>query len=119
MDWIKNNRIVAFIIFLFSLIMYALTVSPTVSYWDCGEFIACSNKLAVPHPPGAPLFLLIGRFFSMIPFVEDIALRINYISVISSALTIMFLYLSIVHLYREWKGNLKSPETLFSMNPFA
>ena len=110
MDWIKNNRIVAFIIFLFSLIMYTLTVAPTVSYWDCGEFIACSYTLAVPHPPGAPLFLLVGRIFSMIPFVDDIALRINFISVISSALTVMLLYLSIVHLIREWRGRLDTSE---------
>jgi tetratricopeptide (TPR) repeat protein len=83
-----------------------MTVSPTVSYWDCGEFIACSYGLHVPHPPGAPLFLIVGRLFSMFRFVEDIGLRVNYISVLSSALTVMLLYLSIVHLIREWKGTL-------------
>jgi hypothetical protein len=108
MNWNKNNRIIAFFVFIVSFIVYALTVSPTASYWDCGEFIACSYTLAVPHPPGAPLYLLIGRIFSMIPFVQDIALRVNFISVLSSALTIMLLYLSIVHLIREWKGTLKS-----------
>jgi hypothetical protein len=108
MNYKLYNRITAFLVFLISFIIYTLTVSPTVSYWDCGEFIASSYTLAVPHPPGAPLFLLIGRFFSMIPFVKDIALRVNFISVISSALTIMLLYLSIVHLIREWKGSLTS-----------
>ncbi len=106
MDWLKTNRLTAAFIWLFSFIIYALTVSSTVSYWDCGEFIACSYGLAVPHPPGAPLFLLVGRFFSMIPFVDDIGFRVNYISVLSSAFTVMFLYLSIVHLIREWKGTL-------------
>ena len=108
MDWQKTNRITAALIWLFSFIVYAMTVAPTVSYWDCGEFIACSYGLAVPHPPGAPLFLLVGRFFSMLPFVADIGLRVNFISVLSSAFTIMFLYLSIVHMVREWKGKLVS-----------
>jgi len=108
MDWIKTNRITAFIILIFTLIIYYLTVSPTVSYWDCGEFIACSYGLAVPHPPGAPFFLLLGKLFTMLPIVEDIGLRVNLISVLSSALTVMLLYLSIVHLIREWKGKLSS-----------
>ncbi len=108
MDWLKTNRFVAAGIWVFSFIIYAMTVASTVSYWDCGEFIACSYGLAVPHPPGAPLFLLVGRFFSMIPFVEDIGFRVNYISVLSSTFTVMLLYLSIVHLVREWKGSLQS-----------
>jgi hypothetical protein len=107
MDWLKTNRLVAAGIWVFSFIIYTMTVASTVSYWDCGEFIACSYGLAVPHPPGAPLFLLVGRFFSMIPFVEDIGFRVNYISVLSSTFTIMLLYLSIVHLVREWKGKLE------------
>jgi len=110
MDWLKTNRITAAVIWVFSFVVYTLTVAPTVSYWDCGEFIACSYGLAVPHPPGAPLFLLVGRFFSMIPFVEDIGYRVNFISVLSSSFTIMFLYLSIVHLIREWKGKLVARE---------
>ncbi len=108
MDWLKMNRVTAGLIFGFTFIIYVMTVAPTVSYWDCGEFIACSYGLMVPHPPGAPFYLLVGRIFSMIPFTEDIALRANFISVISSALTVMLLYLSIVHLIREWKGSLKT-----------
>ncbi|MEJ2053195.1 MAG: DUF2723 domain-containing protein [Calditrichaceae bacterium] len=102
----KINRIVAAVIFIFTAVIYTMTVAPTVSFWDCGEFIACSYKMAVPHPPGAPLYLLIGRIFTLIPLAKDIALRVNMISVFSSALTIMLLYLIIVHLVRQWKGKL-------------
>ena len=108
MNWLKTNRLVAAGVWAFAFIIYSMTVASTVSYWDCGEFIACSYGLAVPHPPGAPLFLLVGRLFSMIPFVTDIGFRVNYISVLSSAFTIMLLYLSIVHIVREWKGTLQN-----------
>lgn len=110
MDWKRINTIVAILILIITTIVYTLTVAPTVSFWDCGEFIATSFRMSVPHPPGAPLFLLVGRVFSLVPFVQDIALRINMISVFSSAITIMLLYLVIVHLVREWKGKLESQE---------
>ncbi|MDX9781155.1 MAG: DUF2723 domain-containing protein, partial [bacterium] len=87
-----------------SFIVYLLTIAPTVSFWDCGEFIACSYTLAVPHPPGAPMFLLIGRIFSMIPFGSDIAFRTNMLSVLSSAVSILFLYYSIVLLIQRLRG---------------
>ncbi|MBN2709194.1 MAG: DUF2723 domain-containing protein [Calditrichaceae bacterium] len=103
----KLNRIVAGVIFVFTGIIYLLTMAPTVSFWDCGEFIACSYRMAVPHPPGAPFFLLLGRIFSLLPIPGDVAFKVNLISAISSALTIMLLYLSIIHIYREWKGEIK------------
>jgi hypothetical protein len=110
MDWKKTNNIVALIIFLFTTIIYTMTVAPTVSFWDCGEFIATSFKMSVPHPPGSPLFLLVGRIFSMLPIPGDIAFRVNLISVFSSSITIALAYLVIVHLFREWKGKLESKE---------
>ena len=114
MEMEKLNKIVAAIIFAFTAVVYTMTVAPTVSFWDCGEFIASSYKMAVPHPPGAPLYLLVGRLFSLLPIASDIALRVNMISVISSALTIMLLYLTIVHLVRQYKGNLVDKSEWFT-----
>ena len=79
----KMNRIVAGIILAITTIIYTMTVAPTVSFWDCGEFIACSFRMAVPHPPGAPLYLLIGRLFTLLPIPVDTALKVNMISVLS------------------------------------
>ncbi len=79
-------------------------MATSVSFWDCGEFAACSYTLAVPHPPGSPLFLLIGRVFSMLPFSSDIAVRVTWISVLASAFAIMFAYLIIVRLIRHIRG---------------
>ncbi len=97
----KVNKIIAAIVFVITAIVYYSTAAPTVSFWDCGEFIACSYKMAVPHPPGAPLYLLVGRIFTLLPIADDIALRVNIISVLSSALTVMLLYLSLVHIIRH------------------
>jgi len=81
-DWLAAG-----IIFIAALVIYLLTVSPTVAFWDVGEFIACSANLGVPHPPGTPLYVLIGRIFSLIPISAEIAFRINFISVLTAALS--------------------------------
>jgi hypothetical protein len=111
MNYKLLRNIIGAAVFLISLIVLWLTVQPTVSFWDCGEFIAASYYLQVPHPPGTPFFLLIGRIFSMIPFVENIGLRVNYVSVLSSAASILFLYLIAVKLIENYRG--KKPENLF------
>ena len=105
----KEQLFPALFTFFASFGVYIYTLAPTVSLWDCGEFIASSVTLGVPHPPGAPFYLLIGRFFSMIPFAADIAFRVNIIAALSSALTILLLYLIIVLLAKEFYGE---PETL-------
>ena len=107
-EYTRINRILAGILFIFSFIVYFDTMAPTVSYWDCGEFIAVSYRLSVPHPPGSPLFLLLGRIISMIPFNPDIAFRVNILSPLSSALAVMFLYLTIVIIVTHWRGKITS-----------
>lgn len=104
----RIHRYLAGGIFLVSLMLYFKTMAPTVSFWDCGEFIATSYILGVPHPPGSPLYLLIGRAATMMPFMDDIAARVNFLSVMMSALAVMFLYLIIVQLLRKWRGPVES-----------
>ena len=96
----KLNNYNGWLSFLIALIVYSITVEDTASFWDAGEFIAVSNKLEVPHPPGAPFYLLLGRFFSLFAFnnTELVALSINFLSVIASAFTILFLFWTITHL---------------------
>lgn len=101
------HRIAAAAAFLVSLVVYLRTIAPTVSFWDCGEFIACSYLLAIPHPPGAPFYLLLGRLASMIPWTADIGLRVNLLSAVVTALTIMLTYLIIVRLIKQWRGEPK------------
>lgn len=93
----KFNNIVGWVVFAIALITYWLTMEETASYWDCGEFISVSYKLEVPHPPGAPLFLLIGRIFSFLAMgdVTKVAYWINFSSVLASAFTSLFLFWSI------------------------
>ena len=94
----KYNLFVGWGVFLIALLTYGLSVEPTVSFWDCGEYIATSAKLEVGHPPGAPFFQMVGAFFaSFSPSPEMTALFVNFISVFSSAFTILFLYFIIVN----------------------
>ncbi|MGQ9863975.1 MAG: glycosyltransferase family 117 protein [Bacteroidia bacterium] len=84
----KTRYLVGLIVFAVGLITYGLTVAPTASFWDCGEFISCANELQVPHPPGAPFYLIVGRIFAMFaPSPDKVALFVNFLSVISGALT--------------------------------
>ncbi len=96
-------RITGGIVFFLSLLVYLFTVQPSVSFWDCGEFIASSFLLQVPHPPGTPFFLILGRFFSFLPVAENIAFRINLISVLSSAFIVFFLYMVAVKLIENFQ----------------
>ena len=107
----QANNIAGWLVFIIAILVYSLSVEPTASYWDCGEFIAASFKLEVPHPPGAPLFLLLGRIFSFLAGgnVQKVAYWINHISVIASAFTILFLFWSITMLIRKIPG-LNAPE---------
>ena len=90
------NRLTATLVFVISAVTYLLTIEPTASFWDCGEFIASSYKLEVGHPPGNPVFQLFARFFTMFADNMHAAVAVNALSAICSALTIFFLYLTIV-----------------------
>ena len=90
------NYIVSGVVLLVSAVTYLSTLEPTASFWDCGEFIASSYKLEVGHPPGNPVFQLIARFFTMFTDASHAAVAVNAMSGICSALTIFFLYLTIV-----------------------
>ena len=106
--YININRILGVMTFLISFIVYFDTMAPSVSYWDCGEFIAVSYTLGVPHPPGSPLFLLLGRIASMLPISEDIAFRVNLLSPLASAFSVLFLYFIIVQLVNHWRGKIET-----------
>jgi len=94
----RTDRIVAALVFIYSLVLYLLTVAPATSFWDSGEFIAIANRLQVSHPPGAPFYMLVGRLFSMFVPSEYVAIAVNLVSVVSSALTVLLLHLIIVRL---------------------
>lgn len=95
------NNILAIVVLIVASVTYILTIEPTTSFWDCGEFIASSYKLEVGHPPGNPVFQLIARFFTIFASPENAAYAVNLMSALCSAFTIFFLYLSIVHIGRR------------------
>ena len=96
----RINNLSGWVIFTISLIVYTLTLEPTLSLWDCGEFLTSAYKLEINHSPGAPLFMLIGRLFSLLSFGNPAkaAYFINMVSAVSSAASIFFLYWTIVWL---------------------
>ncbi len=101
-DYKKYNTILGWIAFLIALITYTLTLEPTVSYWDCGEYISTSVKLEVGHPPGAPLFQMLGAFFAMFTSdISQIAKMVNFMSALASAFTILFLFWTITALAKK------------------
>ncbi|MFI3267361.1 MAG: DUF2723 domain-containing protein [Rikenellaceae bacterium] len=98
----KSTLIFGWVAFAVSLLVYLLTVEPTASLWDCSEFIATSYKMEVGHPPGAPLFMMINRIFSIFaPSTASVALMVNIASAVASAFTIAFLFWTIAHLARR------------------
>ena len=98
----KLNLIIGWLCFLISFIVYYLTAEPTVSFWDTGEYITTSAKLQVGHPPGAPLYQMLGAIFSIFAFEkENIGFTMNLMSGFTSALTISFMYWSIVLILKK------------------
>lgn len=96
------NNLIGWLMFAVSLAVYTMTLEPSVSLWDCGEFISASDKLQVVHPPGAPLFLLVGRIFSMFASEPSgVAFAVNMLSAISSALTVLFTFWITTHFAKK------------------
>src|SRR5690606_9029576 len=108
MDYNKTNNLLGWITFMVSTLVYVLTLEPTASYWDCGEFIAAAYKMQIVHQPGAPLFLMLQNIFSNLAFgnKESIAYWMNFGSAVSSGLTILFLFWTITALARKvlWRS---------------
>ena len=90
----KLNNIIGICLFAFSMLIYSMTTEPSVSFWDCGEYIATSSKLQVGHPPGASLFQIVGSIFSFLSFGDksQIAFTLNILSGLFSALCVMFIF---------------------------
>ena len=98
----KLNVILGWVVFAIALVTYTLTLEPTVSFWDCGEYISTAVKLEVGHPPGAPLFQMIGAFFAMFTSeVTQIAKMVNFMSGLASAFTILFMFWTITNLAKK------------------
>lgn len=106
------NNVLGWVSFAIAMVVYSLTVEPSVPLWDCGEFISASFSLQVVHPPGAPLFLLLGRLFSMFaPSPETVALAVNMLSVVASALTVAFTFWITTHFaIKALKLSVQKPE---------
>jgi hypothetical protein len=101
MTYRKLNLYLGWFVFLIATIVYFITIEDTVSLWDCGEYITAAYKLEVGHPPGAPLFMVLGRLFTFFTDGENAAIWINRLSALSSSLTILFMFWSITMLVKK------------------
>src|SRR5665647_2270052 len=96
------NTVVGWFIFLVAAVVYLMTIEPTASFWDCGEFITTAFTLQVGHPPGAPLFMIMGRIFTMFAGnTAQVPVMVNIMSALASAFTIVFLFWTITHMARK------------------
>jgi hypothetical protein len=112
MDYKKLNNYTGWAVFAVATLVYLLTLEPTVSLWDCGEYITTAYKLEVGHPPGAPLFMMLGRLFSFFVGPESAAFMINFMSALSSSLSILFLFWTITMVAKKFYTN----EGVFEFN---
>lgn len=112
MNYKKLNNIIGWMVFLFATSVYLMTLEPTTSSWDCGEYITTAYKLEVGHPPGAPLFMMLGRLFTVFAGPESAAYMVNSMSALSSSFTILFLFWTITMI---GKRIVLSPSSVFSL----
>ena len=107
----RIHRLSAVFVFTYALVLYGTTMAPTTSFWDSGEFIASVHGLEVMHPPGAPVYMLIGRLFSMFAPPPFVAPSVNLVSVLASALTVLLGYLILVRLILAWRDPRRGTRT--------
>src|SRR3954471_3671579 len=103
MEYKKINNLLGWLCFVIAAITYILTLEPTVSFWDCGEFIACAYRLQVSHQPGYPLFAMLGKVFSLLSLGDNakVPYFTNLMSALASGATIMFLFWTITALAKK------------------
>ena len=107
------NNAVGWVVCAIACAVYLMTIEPTASFWDCGEFIATSYKMEIGHPPGAPFFMMLGRICSL--FASDpsqVAMMVNAFSALCSGFTILFLFWTITHIARR----IEVPNEVFKSN---
>ncbi len=115
-EFIRLNNIIGWLVWAIATFTYCSTIEPTASFWDCGEYIACAYKLEVGHPPGAPFFLLLGRFFALLGGNDPAhaAMMVNILSALSSSFSILFLFWTITRLgikvYAKKVADLAKPQ---------
>lgn len=114
MNFRKINNLTGWITGAIATMVYLMTMEPTVSFWDCGEFLSCAYKVEVGHSPGAPLFMLIQRLFGILAGgdTSKVALMINAWSAIASGLTILFLFWTITHFAKKLTSKDAEPNGL-------
>ena len=110
------NNVLGWVVFLIATTVYLMTIEPTASFWDCGEFISSAFKLEVGHPPGAPFFMLTANLFTQLASdTSTVAKMVNSMSALFSGLTILFLFWSITHLARKIMVNEENEISLGTM----
>ena len=116
MNYTFINKLTGWIVFAIASIVYLMTIEDTASLWDCGEYITAAYKLEVGHPPGAPLYMLLGRLFSFFAAPENVAYFINALSAFSSSFTILFMFWSLTILLKKLvlqsKQQLENPDKI-------
>ena len=110
------NTVAGWFIFLVAAIVYLSTIEPTASFWDCPEFITTASTIQVGHPPGAPLFMIVGHIFTLFASnASHVALMCNILTALASAFTILFLFWTITHMARKITGEQDSDPSLPQM----
>ncbi|MEA3474832.1 MAG: DUF2723 domain-containing protein [Candidatus Cloacimonadota bacterium] len=99
----RTNAIIGLFIFAVTFIIYFITKPISLSFWDCGEYITCSSIFGVPHPPGNPFYIILGKFITLLPLGLSDAQSVSLLSIIFSSFAVLFAYLSIVKLVSIWE----------------